>query len=353
MRVLLFFIIISICACKPDTSTSVNEPITFSKITGSTMGTSYTIQCDLNDPALKYQIDSILVDINSHVSTYEPESHISKVNKNLISQTESVDGLLKMQFEAHPHFDANFERSKEIFEQTDGYFDPTVMLLVNYWGFGYTPKQRVTTVDSTKIKLILTQVGFEKWTYNKTASAVELTKPESAEIDFSAIAKGYAVDYLSQYLNKKGARNFMVEIGGEVFTKGKNSKGSAWTIGLNTPADNAPVNAFVLLVQLSDKALASSGNYRNFYISNGKKYAHEINPKSGFPEINALLGVSVIANNCMDADAYATAFMVMGLESSKRKVEEIKDLEACFFYSDDQGQIQYDLSSGFKPYIKS
>ena len=353
MRLLTLFTCILLFSCQSERQAKSVEAIPYSKFSGSTMGTSYNIQCDLQNADIKAQIDSILIDINSEVSTYEKESYISKLNRSSASDIPVASEVRMQTLPKAKHFTENFTRSKEIYKNTDGYFDPTVMPLVNYWGFGYTPKQKVTDVDSSRIQEILESVGFDKWTFSDQDSVNSFIKHKNSEIDFSAIAKGYAVDYISSYLENQGAQNYMVEIGGELYTRGLNSKGQAWTIGLNKPEEDAALNDFAVLVQFSNKALASSGNYRNFYVSNGKKFAHEINPKTGFPEFNDLLGVSVIADNCMDADAYATAFMIMGLDRSKEKIEQIDGIEACFFFSDEEGQIQYVLSSGFDPYIKS
>ena len=290
MKHLLYLSLFIFITCKTESADTPPQLNSYVKISGQTMGTSYNIQCDLNDPDLKAELDSLLVEINDQVSTYEPESVISKVNKNNLNATITSEGVVSLYGPAKKHFQSNFLRAKSIYIQTNGYFDPTVMPLVNHWGFGYTPKEKVTQVDSARITEILKLIGFNKWQYKKDKLNAEIIKPQHAEIDFSAIAKGYAVDYLSSFLEQRGANNLMVEIGGEVYTKGTNSKGLNWTIGLNKPEEDAALNDFALLVQISDKALASSGNYRNFYISNGKKFAHEINPKTGFPEFNDLLG---------------------------------------------------------------
>ena len=251
------------------------------------------------------------------------------------------------------HFLLNYITSDNVHRQTEGYFDPTVMPLVNYWGFGYTPKKAVTDVDSIRIESIMNSVGFSKWSDQIGMKGMQYIKPERAKLDFSAIAKGYAVDKVGALLESNGINNYIVEIGGEIFCKGQKAQNKPWTIALSKPEITAKINNVQMTVQLNGVGLASSGNYRNFHKINDKIYGHEINPMTGFPEMNDLLGVSVIASQCMIADAYATAFMVMGLEKSKDLVEKLPDTEAVFFYASDDQNILSTFSSGFRKYLKS
>lgn len=327
-------------------------------VSGKTMGTTYSIKHDLVDKNLKVQVDSILIEINNSVSTYIPTSLISQVNTDSLGTSSDVlingklQNYLKYEFALDDHFLDNMQASFDIFKNTDGYFDPTIMPLVNYWGFGFTEKKAVTEIDSAKVIGIKNKMGFEKWTLNIDRQKFRLIKPEGSALDFSAIAKGYAVDELASFLEEQGAQNYMVEIGGEVYTKGVKANKQKWTVGLNTPTDNAGLYDFLSMVQVNGKGVASSGNYRNFYVVDGKKYGHEINPKTGFPEMNILQGVSVIANTCMEADAYATAFMVMGLEKSKEQIKALENIEVSFFYFDASGNIAQDFSVGFNAFVK-
>lgn len=352
-------IISCLLSCRSDKKVEIeNIEIAYPLVVGKTMGTTYSVKHDLIDKQLKSTFDSILVVINNSVSTYIPSSLISRINADETGKNSDIlinskpRKYIKYEFPNDLHFLNNFNRSFEIFKLTEGYFDPTIMPLVNYWGFGYTQKKPVTQVDSTKVRDLKRNLGMEKWTISIDRDNFQLIKPKNGELDFSAIAKGYAVDELARYLNKEGASNYMVEIGGEVFTKGRNDKNQKWTVGLNTPKENAGLYDFLSFVQVDNQAVASSGNYRNFYEVDGKKYGHEINPKTGFPEMTVLQGVSVIANTCMDADAYATAFMVMGLEQSKLKIKDMENVEACFFYFDESGDMAQDFSVGFEPYLK-
>ncbi len=317
----------------------------YSKISGETMGTYYAITFshdqEVSPAAIKDEIDSILVAINDEVSTYIPESIISQFN------------VIKSEFELPPnggHFINNLLTSYEIFEETDGYFDPTIMPLVNYWGFGYSPKRPVTAVDSIRIDSLMSDVGLEKLDYRKKGNQFKLGA-FNGELDFSAIAKGYAVDYVAQYLLQQECLNYMVEIGGEVSTAGVNEKGTPWIIGINTPHENSDYQDFIEYLSLSNVALASSGNYRNYHEVNGVKYGHTINPKSGYPEINNLLAVSIVASNCNIADAYATACMVMGYDKAQELINKVEDVEACFFIGSKDGSIIKNYSNGFIQYI--
>ncbi len=329
----LSFLILN--ACK-EPAKSVSPDFAFQ---GKTMGTTYSVK--YHDPAKKGHqkaIDSLLVAVNQDLSTYIEDSHISIFNKK---ETRTQKGT--------PHFDKVFMKAKEIYQKTDGAFDPTVMPLVNYWGFGYTPKKAVTEVDETKVKDLMKSVGFDKIVAPKFGVYAKLE--EGIQLDFSAIAKGYGVDVIADFLEEKGIENYMVEIGGEVRTKGKNPRGDWWLMGINTPSEDASTRDLQAKVQLKNKALATSGNYRNFHEVDGKKYAHTINPKTGFPEANTLLSASIFANDCMTADAYATACMVMGIDRAFELVKTYADLEGYFIYIDDNGDMQVKSTKGLEQFL--
>ncbi len=339
--------------CKNE-SPEVSASKPYRKIAGKTMGTTYHVAYqDLNDISLKPAIDSILESINLSLSTYIPESTISRINNDDNGDLINIlkDGrdhtYLKYTIERDSHFIKNFEIAREIFLLTEGYFDPTVGPLVNYWGFGYTPKKAITNIDSNKVSKILQSVGLEKWSISHKANDMVILKPLKSELDFSALAKGYGVDILAEFLKTQSVKNFMVEIGGEVTTSGINEKGKKWTVGLSRPEIDAPINDFVASASISDYSIASSGNYRNYYKVGKKYYGHELNPITGYPEQNEVLGTSVIAPQCIYADAYATAFMVMGLERSKRIIEKLNDMESALFISNSEGEIEKITSTGF------
>jgi len=341
--------------CKAQNNNSPPTPPTYKEYSGSTMGTRYNIIFEPHtDLVTQAELDSLLIDINLAVSTYIDNSIISKINRSEqygekieIIQNGAYVTTHKLKLPTNPHFISNFKTAQYIYLKTDGYFDPTVMPLVNYWGFGYSPKVAVTQVDSNKVSQLLSQVGLDKFTLEVSANEMICIKPADAQLDFSANAKGYAVDYLSNYLKDKGVVNLMVEIGGEVYAEGLSPSGRRWVIGINTPDIKSTVRDFSNYISLNQYALASSGNYRNYHEVDGKQYGHELNPFTGYPERNDLLGVSVIAPTCADADAYATAMMVMGRTKARKFAEQKLELEALLFYTNEQGELDFDHTSGY------
>ena len=360
-RLSIVLLLISFSACKeshPDHSTLKHS--NYYKLAGKTMGTYYKVTHDAPSNEIQSSIDSLLLAINQSVSTYIDTSVISKINSpgNKVEQVSVLYNgkYIKQQRISMPadiHFFQNFEKAQQIWRQTDGYFDPTVMPLVNYWGFGYTPKAAVSRADSSRINQILTTIGLEQIQIESNSDDMTILKPSSLELDFSAIAKGYAVDQIAKLLTAKGAQNSFVDIGGEVSAVGINPSGKPWRIGLNKPVPEAALNEISEIVSLTNKSMASSGNYRNFHTIGNRKYGHQINPKTGYPEENELLGVSIITNKCMEADAVATACMIMGLEKAMTYVEERLHLEGCFFTSNEKGDIIHTATKGFEELIES
>jgi FAD:protein FMN transferase len=302
-------------------------------INGTTMGTTYAIKY-LHKEGLNFQasIDSLLEVFNQSMSTYIPDSEISLFNKN-------SDFEFRL-----PYFYPVLEKSQEVYEATGGAFDPTIMPLVNAWGFGPS-KERVP--DSSTVLYLLQLVNFKNIVFND--KVVKKTMP-GAMLDFSAIAKGYGVDVIADFLASKDVKNMMVEIGGEVVCRGVNESGNLWTIGIDKP--DLEQRSFQAIVKLENKAVATSGNYRNFYVKDGKKYAHTLSPVTGFPVEHSLLSASVFSKDCMTADAYATAFMVMGLEKAKEVLEKHKELDAFLIYADENGQYKTFTTEGLKPFVK-
>lgn len=297
------------------------------------MGTTYSVILeDKLGSDLKDDIDSLLIRINKAASTYDTSALISLFNNNY----QGYLMLAKSDTLLNRYLNENFILAREIFINSDGAFDPTVMPLVNYWGFGYTPKNKITDVDSFRISDILLEVGMSK---------LELTQEiinkdsEGIELDFSAIAKGYAVDQVAAMLEGRGIDNYYVEIGGEVFAKGINASGNVWRTGINIPSSEASPGAFMHVLEIDNRGIATSGNYRNFYEVDGKIYSHTINPATGFPERNDLLSATIIAPTCALADGYATACMVLGVEGAKELIEKIDDIEAVLFYTDNEGNM--------------
>lgn len=355
----LFYFNLIFClffSCKNENKKAYQDRYT--QLAGRTMGTTYHITHDKGMRDISQSdIDSILLAINLSASTYIDSSTISKINngQEYGKNTEIlVDGTYikthKITLPTDRHFIENFNYAKRVYLDSDGAFDPTVMPLVNYWGFGYTPKVPVTSVDSQRIKTILGSIGLSKINLEHNDNEMVLILPTEASLDFSALAKGYGVDIISKYLDDHGVFNYLVEIGGEVVAKGLSPRESPWVIGLNTPEVDARLNNFSGYVSIDDRGMASSGNYRNYHKIEGQKYGHEINPKTGFPEINEILGITVIAPTCMEADAWATAFMIMGKDAALSYANQRDDLEILLFTSDKEGQFIKHQSKGFEQY---
>lgn len=297
------------------------------------MGTTYHIKY-IDDKKINYKanIDDLLKNFNQSLSTYIPGSEISTFN-----ESQSIE------FESE-YFLPVLKSSEEIYEKSEGAFDPTVMPLVNAWGFGFKNSENI---DSTDIDSLMKFVGFDHIQYDENTVSKDTI---GVMLDFSAIAKGFGVDVLGEYLEERGIKNYMVEIGGEVRCRGKNNKNSIWLIGIDNPKYNEDGKSLRATVKLENMSLATSGNYRNFYIKEGIKYAHTINPLTGYPVDHALLSASVFAEDCMTADAYATAFMVMGTEKAMELSKDL-DLMVYFIYSGAEGETISYMSDGLRKMI--
>lgn len=307
----------------------------YKKIHGQTQGTTYHIKYeDRKGRDLQPRIDMLLRKFDLSLSTYDPQSLISRINNN---EDVRVDR----------YFRKVFHKAEEVYHISDGAFDITVAPLVNAWGFG--PKTGAET-DSAAIDSILQYVGMDKV---KLEGSYIVKENPNIQLDVNAIAQGYSVDVVAEFLERKGIVNYLVEIGGELKTKGVNDKGELWKIGIDKPIDNNFIAGKDLqaIARLNNKALATSGNYRKFYEKDGVKYAHSINPKTGYPVLSRLLSTTVMTNDCMTADAYATAFMIMGLEKSIMLLSDQKTIEAYLIYSDDEGNFKTYMTPGMKDVI--
>lgn len=283
---------------------------------GMVFGTFYkiTYQYDKN---LQKEIEAQLKSVNDALSMFDKKSIITAVNNN-----EPV--------KLNDMFVNVFKLAQSISEDTDGAFDITVAPLVNAWGFGYKSGALPSQQDIDSIRAF---VGYQK----VKLSGMRIQKEDARlTLDCSAIAKGYGTDVVARYLLREGIKNFMVEIGGEIVTHGVNPKRQQWSIGIEKPVEDslAMKSELQTVLKVDDIAMATSGNYRNFYYKDGKKYAHTIDPKTGFPVQHNILSATVLAKQCAVADAYATAFMVMGLEKSKEILARHKDLKAYLIYDD-------------------
>lgn len=311
---------------------SQSDPI---KIEGEAQGTTYHITYyDNQNRDLQPEIENILHDFDMSVSTYIPNSIISRINSN--QKNVIVD----------KYFVACFKKAKEVWKNTNGAFDPTVYPIVNAWGFGPGKKQKI---EKIKIDSMLKFVGFQliKLKGNKVVK-----KDPRVALDFNAFAQGYSVDVVSDFLISKGLSSFIVEIGGEVYAKGKKPDGKYWTIGIEKPIDNkVSENPFKAIVKLENLGIATSGNYRRFVIEDGVKYAHHIDPKTGYPTKNNLLSASLFTKECISADANATGVLVLGLEKAKVFLQQHPEIQAYLIYSDEKGNYQVYETPGIKDIV--
>jgi len=305
------------------------------KIEGYAQGSTYHITYyDKEGRNFQTEIEKILSDFDQSVSTYISTSIISRINAN--EKNVIVDS----------YFIACFNKAKEVWKNTKGAFDPTVYPLVNAWGFGPGKKEKL---EQSKIDSILKFVGFDliKLKGNKV-----IKKDPRVALDFNAFAQGYSVDVVAAFLNLKKIDSYIVEIGGEVYAKGKKNNGDNWLVGIEKPIDNKESqNPLKALVKLENRAIATSGNYRRFVVIDGVKYAHHLDPKTGYPAKNSLLSASIFAKDCISSDANATGILVMGLEKAKMFLAKHKELQAYLIYSDEKGNYQVYQTAGLKDFI--
>ncbi len=301
---------------------------------GAVYGTFYSIKYESpSGKDLQNEIESEFERYTQIFSHYEKTSTISKINNNEDVWPE-------------PEFITCYEKAMEISEITQGAFDITAGDLINAWGFGPEEKEKMTP---EKVDSLLQITGFRKIQLENG----KIVKEEPRiNLNMSAISKGYTCDLIGHFLTEKGVQNYMIDIGGEVVTKGVNAKGKIWSIGIRKPIENILNEEIQTAIQLPNKALATSGNYLNFYIENGKKYGHTIDPRTGYPVHHSILSSSVLANDCMTADAYATTFMVLGVEKGIEIARKVPDIEVYFIYADENGENQIYMSNGFKKYIQ-
>ncbi len=267
-------------------------------------GTIYNITYQ-SDKDLQQEIETELMKVDGEFSMFNPQSTVARIN--------SGDSTV----ERSEMFNEIYQLAQTVSRETDGAFDITVAPLVNAWGFGFKHEQLPTP--------------------EQVDSLLQLRN----QMDFSAIAKGYGCDVVARLLESHGIHNYMVEIGGEVVVSGKNAKGDDWHIGITKPTDDSlsVEGEMQTVLSITDHAMATSGNYRNFYYQGGRKYAHTIDPRTGYPVQHSLLSATVLADNCATADAYATSFMVLGVEGAKAVLARHPELMAYLIYADEKGQL--------------
>lgn len=315
------------------TSNTIRDDI---KIEGFVQGTTYSIVYhDSLNRDLSSAFDSIFRAIDKSMSIYNDSSTISAINRN---DQDYVDSLLARVIKI----------SESIYKETDGAFDITVGPVIRAIGFGM---DKTKGIDSAKVRSLLPLIGMNQIALDE----LKLTKarPE-IQIDVNAVAQGFTVDVIAEFLESKGVKNYIVEVGGEVCANGLNSRGTPWVVGLDKPVENAvPGESIQTKIFLTNRlGLATSGNYRKFIEIDGQKYSHTINPKTGFPVLNSLLSATVIASTAAHADALATAFMVRGLEWSINYVSTHSGVDAYLVFSDNAGKYGVWMSPNLKKSIQ-
>lgn len=312
------------------------EP-TYIENTGQAQGSTYQIKYKSPEGQnFGEEIEEILRQIDLSMSTYVPSSLISQINNS--DTLVQVDSL----------FIKVLKRSLEIAEETSGDFDPTIGPLVNLWGFGFEKVRQDVSEDT--IQQVLSKVGYD----SIRVDDMNVSVPEKFTIDFNAIAQGFTVDYIADFLENHEVTNYMVEVGGEVRARGINESGNVWRIGVDKPQDEIDAqDRFQFILELENAGLATSGNYRKFWVDEetGIRYSHTIDPETGYPARNQLLSASLVAPSAMDADAYATVCMVQGLEECKELLKSKENLEGYLIYSGENNEWNTYITDGFQSYI--
>ena len=308
------------------------KSIPYQHNSGNVFGTTYHISYQ-SDDNLEKEIEKELKVVDMEFSMFNPQSTVSLINQG--KKPVLSNDFLEV-----------YEMAQQVYQESDGAFDITVAPLVNAWGFGFKNQQLPSAhqVDSLRQLIGLNHI---RLTGAKGHQTIRFDKPNMM-LDFSAIAKGYGTDRVASMLADHGIDNFMVEIGGEVYAKGNSEKRLPWRIGVSKPVDDptATDQELETVLNVTNQAMATSGNYRNFYYKGGRKYAHTIDPKTGRPVQHSLLSATVLAPTCTEADAFATSFMVMGLEKAQKVLEKHKELKAYFIYQNAKGGLSVWKSEG-------
>ena len=309
------------------------------KISGKTMGTTYHVTVVSGDfgsvKSLKEKIEKRLEEINRSMSTYRKDSEITRFNtQNTVGEKVYVSA----------DFIHVMRVAEKLYVLSEGAWDGTVKPLVDLWGFGSGSRESRVPENKDILKL-LTEIGFSNVEISDGRSLIK--RRASISVDLASIAKGYAVDQIAALVRKEGTENFLVEIGGEVFASGRRMDGKLWRIGINTPLKDAAVNKVYKAITLHNKALATSGDYRNFFEVNGKRFSHVLDPRTGYPVANGVAGVSIIADTCVFADGLATAIMVLGHEKGIELVNTLHNVEGLIVVQETDGTLTDYTSKGF------
>jgi FAD:protein FMN transferase len=328
----IFFVALLQATCKE------NKPV-FANINGFAQGSSYSIVYDnkknIDPKELKHKVDKLLSDFDMSLSLYKDSSILSKINRNEEVVADSC-------------FTEVFRKSVLISQMTGGAFDVTVGPLVKAWGFG--PNAHKSFTESKRDSL-MKLVGMNK--ISLVNGRIIKSDPNIC-LDFNAIAQGFSVDVVCRFLDNHGIKNYLVEIGGEVRAKGKKA-GNLWRIGIDKPEDNniTPGKELQSIIKISDKAIATSGNYRKYYIENGVKYSHHVDPRTGYISRNTLLSISIIADECAMADGVATGCLVMGKDKTIEFLGIHPEFEAFMVYSDENGNFKTWTSERLKSFLSN
>ncbi|OEY72108.1 FAD:protein FMN transferase [Salegentibacter salarius] len=325
----LFFLVLLSISCK-------NDGPQANTYTGNALGTTYQVKYfSSEDFNTEKALDSIFKVINTSMSTYQDDSDISQINSG--AEDVKVD----------VHFQHVFKYSEQVFKESNGYFDPTVGSLVNAYGFG--PGKALNEPGEAVLDSIRQLVGFEK--VKLTAGNTIQKENPNIYLDFNAIAKGYTIDVIAEYLDKQNVENYLIELGGELVAKGQNiERESPWMVAIDNPQQTDAERTLQTVLALKNRAMATSGNYRKFRLDSvtGNRYVHTINPLNGKAEKSNLLSASVLAENCTLADGYATAFMALGYEKSLEMLEELDNVDVYLIYVDEAESIRVFTSNGFE-----
>ena len=329
-HILLFLFTILLISCK---SSSKEAELTYYQESGEIFHTTFHIKYEY-DRSVREEIMEALQRFDDSLNPFKESSIIGKVNNNVPVKLDSM--FLKV-----------FNKSIEVARITDGKFDITASPFINAWGFGFKDMDNVT---KEKIDSMKPFVGYNKIRIENG----EIVKDDPrVQINTSGISKGYSCDVVAYMLQELGIKNYMVEIGGEITMKGVNEKGNCWRIGIDKPTDDSTAmqRELQIILSICDKAVATSGNYRNYYMKDGVKYSHTIDPQTGYPSEQNILGATIIADDCMTADAYATAFMTMGVEKSVEVAHTIPGLHYYFIYVKPDGSVDSMFSDEFDQFL--
>ncbi len=330
IQITLLLLAVFLIGCN---SSNKSEELKFHNDSGEIFHTYFHIKYEYSR-SLKEEIMEALERFDQSLNPFRENSIIHKVNNNVPVALDSL--FIKV-----------FDKSMEVSRKTNGRFDITASPFINAWGFGFKNTDNIT---SEKIDSMKAFVGYNKI---RIDDGIVVKDDPRVQINTSAIAKGYSCDIVADVLQSFGITNYMVEIGGEITMRGTNEKGDCWRIGIDKPTDDSlAINRELqLILSICDKAVATSGNYRNYYVKDGIKYSHTINPQTGYPSEQDILGATIIANDCMTADAYATAFMAMGLEKSIEVAKTIPSLHYYFIYAKPDGEVNVLFSYDFEQFM--